>query len=57
MFLKFLQKFIAHPSKCSDYLDHLAEEINEKLHQAGEIHVAELTKLYNLPGDFLEEVS
>lgn len=38
-------------------MDHLAEEINEKLHQAGEIHVAELTKFYNLPGDFLEEVS
>ncbi|XP_054715916.1 E3 UFM1-protein ligase 1-like [Uloborus diversus] len=40
----------------SDYLDHIAEEINEKLHQAGEITIAELTKIYDLPGNFLEEV-
>lgn len=40
----------------NEYLDHLAEEVNEKLHQAGEIAIAELTKIYNLPGDFLEEV-
>ncbi|GBL86157.1 E3 UFM1-protein ligase 1 [Araneus ventricosus] len=39
-----------------DYLDHLAEEVNEKLHQSGEINVAEITKLYDLPGDFLEQV-
>uniref|UniRef100_A0A2L2Y2N6 E3 UFM1-protein ligase 1 homolog n=1 Tax=Parasteatoda tepidariorum TaxID=114398 RepID=A0A2L2Y2N6_PARTP len=40
----------------SDYLDHLAEEVNEKLHQVGEITIAEITKLYDLPGDFLTEV-
>ncbi|GIY39049.1 e3 UFM1-protein ligase 1 [Caerostris darwini] len=39
----------------TDYLDHIAEEINEKLHQLGEITVAEITKLYDLPGDFLEQ--
>ncbi|GFT87278.1 hypothetical protein NPIL_289781 [Nephila pilipes] len=37
-----------------DYLDHLAEEVNEKLHQSGEITVAEISKIYDLPGDFLE---
>ncbi|XP_055950269.1 E3 UFM1-protein ligase 1-like [Argiope bruennichi] len=40
----------------TDYLDHLAEEVNEKLHQSGEISVAEITKQYDLPGDFLEQV-
>ena len=56
--MKLLKLFIFFFfSLYSDYLDHLAEEINEKLHQVGEMHVAELTKIYNLPGDFLEEVS
>ncbi|XP_076372553.1 UFM1 specific ligase 1 isoform X1 [Tachypleus tridentatus] len=39
----------------SDYLDHLAEEIDEKLQQSGQITIGELTKLYDLPADFLEE--
>lgn len=42
---------------CSTYLDHLAEEVNDKLQEAGLISVAELCKNYDLPGDFLSEVS
>ncbi|CAF93798.1 unnamed protein product, partial [Tetraodon nigroviridis] len=37
------------------YLDHLAEEVNDKLQEAGLISVAELCKNYDLPGDFLSE--
>uniref|UniRef100_I3JZG6 E3 UFM1-protein ligase 1 n=1 Tax=Oreochromis niloticus TaxID=8128 RepID=I3JZG6_ORENI len=39
------------------YLDHLAEEVNDKLQEAGMISIAELCKSYDLPGDFLTEVS
>ncbi|RXG61520.1 E3 UFM1-protein ligase 1 [Armadillidium vulgare] len=35
------------------YLDSLAEEVNEKLQQNGSITIAEIAKLYDLPGDFL----
>lgn len=42
---------------CSAYLDHLAEEVNDKLQAAGLISIAELCKSYDLPGDFLTEVS
>lgn len=41
---------------CSTYLDHLAEEVNDKLQEAGLISVADLCKNYDLPGDFLSEV-
>lgn len=41
---------------CSSYLDRLAEEVNDKLQEAGLISVAELCKSYDLPGDFLTEV-
>uniref|UniRef100_A0A1A7XR01 E3 UFM1-protein ligase 1 n=1 Tax=Iconisemion striatum TaxID=60296 RepID=A0A1A7XR01_9TELE len=37
------------------YLDHLAEEVNDKLQEAGLIIIAELCKSYDLPGDFLTE--
>uniref|UniRef100_A0A3Q2ZPN1 E3 UFM1-protein ligase 1 n=1 Tax=Kryptolebias marmoratus TaxID=37003 RepID=A0A3Q2ZPN1_KRYMA len=37
------------------YLDSLAEEVNDKLQEAGLISVAELCKSYDLPGDFLTE--
>lgn len=37
------------------YLDRLAEEVNDKLQEAGLISVAELCKSYDLPGDFLTE--
>lgn len=39
------------------YLDSLAEEVNEKLQQNGSITIAEIAKLYDLPGDFLLHVS
>lgn len=39
------------------YLDRLAEELNDKLQEAGLISIAELCKNYDLPGDFLTEVS
>ncbi|CAH1800042.1 unnamed protein product, partial [Owenia fusiformis] len=38
------------------YVDGLVEEINDKLHETGQITVAELTKLYDLPATFLSEV-
>ncbi|KAM9338966.1 E3 UFM1-protein ligase 1 [Symphorus nematophorus] len=37
------------------YLDRLAEEVNDKLQEAGLISIAELCKNYDLPGDFLTE--
>ncbi|XP_070705497.1 E3 UFM1-protein ligase 1 [Pempheris klunzingeri] len=37
------------------YLDRLAEEVNDKLQEAGLISIAELCKTYDLPGDFLSE--
>lgn len=37
------------------YLDRLAEEVNDKLQEAGLISIAELCKSYDLPGDFLSE--
>ncbi|KAG0725427.1 E3 UFM1-protein ligase 1 [Chionoecetes opilio] len=39
-----------------DYLDAIAEEINEKLQQEGTTTIAELVKHYELPGDFMLEV-
>ncbi|XP_041660580.1 E3 UFM1-protein ligase 1 [Cheilinus undulatus] len=37
------------------YLDRLAEEVNDKLQEAGLISIAELCKSCDLPGDFLSE--
>ncbi|KAK9956318.1 hypothetical protein ABG768_014060 [Culter alburnus] len=37
------------------YLDRLAEEVNDKLQEAGQVNIAELCKTYDLPGDFLTE--
>ncbi len=41
----------------SHYLDSLAEEVNDKLQEQGQVTIAELTKTYDLPADFLSEVS
>ncbi|XP_066555162.1 E3 UFM1-protein ligase 1 isoform X2 [Amia ocellicauda] len=38
------------------YLDQLAEEVNDKLQEAGQVTIAELCKAYDLPADFLTEV-
>ncbi|RWS04328.1 E3 UFM1-protein ligase 1-like protein [Dinothrombium tinctorium] len=40
----------------NDYKDFLANEINDRLQQSGVITVGELTKLYDLPADFLQEL-
>lgn len=37
------------------YLNRLAEEVNDKLQEAGLISIADLCKSYDLPGDFLTE--
>uniref|UniRef100_H2YV25 E3 UFM1-protein ligase 1 n=1 Tax=Ciona savignyi TaxID=51511 RepID=H2YV25_CIOSA len=37
----------------SSYLDRLAEEINDALQSAGQITIAELSKQYDVPGEFL----
>ena len=39
----------------ADYLDRVAEEINDRLQLEGTISIAVLTKEYNLPADFLFE--
>lgn len=38
------------------YIRHIAEEINERLIQQGQVTIAELTRLYDLPSDFLQSV-
>ncbi|GAB6026288.1 hypothetical protein CHUAL_012495 [Chamberlinius hualienensis] len=38
------------------YLDRIFEEVNEKLQQNGQISVADLTKQYDLPPDFLQQM-
>ena len=40
-----------------DYLNRVSEEINESLQLNGQIFVAELTKQYELPSDFLLQVT
>lgn len=37
------------------YLDRLAEEVNDKLQESGQVAISELCKAYDLPGDFLTE--
>ncbi|XP_077380237.1 E3 UFM1-protein ligase 1 [Festucalex cinctus] len=37
------------------YLKHLAEEVNDRLQEAGLISISDLCKSYDLPGDFLNE--
>ncbi|KAM4692999.1 LOW QUALITY PROTEIN: E3 UFM1-protein ligase 1 [Discoglossus pictus] len=37
------------------YLDQIAEEVNDKLQEAGQVTISELCKAYSLPGDFLTE--
>ena len=38
------------------YLDRLAEEVNDKLQEEGHVTIPDLTKQYDLPGDYLSEV-
>ncbi|XP_014252038.1 E3 UFM1-protein ligase 1 homolog [Cimex lectularius] len=39
-----------------DYQKTIAQEINDRLQSTGQVTVGELTKLYDLPGDFLQDV-
>ncbi|XP_072018738.1 E3 UFM1-protein ligase 1-like [Amphiura filiformis] len=39
----------------SDYLDSLAEEINDKLQDNGQVTMADLIKSYDLPADFITD--
>lgn len=39
-----------------EYMDGVAEEINEKLQQAGITSISNIVKHYDLPGDFMQEV-
>uniref|UniRef100_A0A3P9AB82 E3 UFM1-protein ligase 1 n=1 Tax=Esox lucius TaxID=8010 RepID=A0A3P9AB82_ESOLU len=38
-----------------NYLDQIAEEVNDKLQEAGMVNIPELCKIHDLPGDFLTE--
>ncbi|CAK6446759.1 unnamed protein product [Pipistrellus nathusii] len=38
-----------------NYLDRLAEEVNDKLQESGQITISELCKTYDLPGNFLTQ--
>ncbi|XP_037698632.1 E3 UFM1-protein ligase 1 isoform X2 [Choloepus didactylus] len=38
-----------------NYLDCLAEEVNDKLQESGQVTVSELCKTYDLPGNFLTQ--
>ncbi|XP_052032127.1 E3 UFM1-protein ligase 1 [Apodemus sylvaticus] len=38
-----------------NYLDRLAEEVNDKLQESGQVTISELCKAYDLPGDFLTQ--
>lgn len=39
-----------------NYLDRLAEEVNDKLQENGQVTISELCKTYDLPGNFLTQV-
>lgn len=38
------------------YQKTIAEEVNDRLQRDGQITIADLTKIYDLPGDFLQGV-
>lgn len=39
-----------------NYTKHIAEEINERLALKGQVSIADLTRQYDLPSDFLQSV-
>ncbi|XP_053314786.1 E3 UFM1-protein ligase 1 [Spea bombifrons] len=51
---KSIQLVLGQLVDCN-YLDQIAEEVNDKLQEAGQVTISELCKLYDLPGDFLIE--
>ncbi|XP_055598994.1 E3 UFM1-protein ligase 1 homolog [Uranotaenia lowii] len=46
-------KFVLGQLIDESYMERVASEINEKLSQVGEINIAELTVVYDLPADFI----
>ncbi|XP_033112791.1 E3 UFM1-protein ligase 1-like [Anneissia japonica] len=40
----------------TEYLERLAEEINDLLQESGQVSIAELAKTYDLPGEYLTEL-
>ena len=42
--------------RCRDYLDRVAEEINQTLQGSGQLSVVELSKSFGLPAEFLLSV-
>lgn len=49
--------FVAGQLIDNEHLDHIAEEINEFLQQNGQISLVDLIKQYELPIEFLLQVS
>lgn len=41
---------------CRDYIDALCEEINDSLQESGQMNVADISKSFSLPNNFLLEV-
>ena len=65
---KFYQRLHFYTDSCAisptasllsrrSYLDSFAEEVNDKLQEQGNITLVELTKTYDLPSEFLINVS
>ena len=42
--------------KKRDYMNKMTEEVNELLHDRQSLDIAELTTMYELPGDFVQQV-
>lgn len=40
-----------------NYIENIAHEINDKLKTEGKVNINDLTKVYDLPSDFLQSVS
>ena len=57
--LVFCQRRVQRTCGCfvdSDYMNHVAEEINDKLQEQGQVTLAEVTTSYGLPAEFLANV-
>lgn len=37
-------------------MNHISEEINQVLHEKGNISISEITNFYELPADFIQQV-
>lgn len=48
--------FFVYSCDSSNYLDQVAEEINDTLQESGQVIISELSKTFTLSTDFLLEV-